>query len=50
MKSSEAFDMQLMMTRRIFNDEIQKEFSDIDRGDIFTLEEVQIELLKCRRG
>lgn len=33
-----------------FNNEIQKGFSDIDSSDIFTSEEVQVELLKRRRG
>lgn len=38
------------LTKEQFNNEIQKGFSDIDSGDIFTSEEVQAELLKRRRG
>lgn len=36
------------LTKEQFNNEIQKAFSDIDRGDIFTPKEVQAELLKRR--
>ncbi|MGN9067497.1 hypothetical protein [Ligilactobacillus agilis] len=38
------------LTKEQFNNEIQKAFSDIDRGDIFTPKEVQAELLKRRRS
>lgn len=38
------------LTKEQFNNEIQKGFSDIDRGNILTPEEVRAELLKRRRG